>query len=154
MVSLSFVSSKCVQRYNKKAFSGPQFWDQGVLTVLRLDQLYLFKHLPIKNLPLNECFLTFGAFALLFNIAGSYSNVYKATKKKGNNVVQPLIGLLPFVAHSGTLLAWLYGSSFIRTQHLIPFAIFWGTLYFRAEFVVGFIDQNSNLWQGYPSLTK
>lgn len=105
---------------------GPSFWDQGVLTVLKLDHLPLVRTLHIKNLPLNECFLVFGFFGLLGNIAGSYSNVSKAMRKKGVSATKPLTGLLPFAVHSALLIWWLNGSDYIRTRHLIPFAIFWG----------------------------
>lgn len=105
---------------------GPQVWDKGILTMLHADHLSIVKQLHIKNLPLNECFLTFGALGLLFNISGSYSNVYKAMKKKNESVVTPISGLLPFVVHSGLVAAWLDGSEFIRTKHLLPFAVFWG----------------------------
>ena len=105
---------------------GPQVWDKGILTMLHADHLSIVKQLHIKNLPLNECFLTFGALGLLFNISGSYSNVYKAMKKKNKSVVTPIFGLLPFVVHSGLVAAWLDGSEFIRTKHLLPFAVFWG----------------------------
>ncbi|KAL7006172.1 hypothetical protein EMMF5_004293 [Cystobasidiomycetes sp. EMM_F5] len=105
---------------------GPGFWDQGILTLLHLDHLSIVKQLHIKNLPLNECFLTFGAIALVFNISSSYGNVYKATKKKGQSVITPLLGLLPFVIHSLILLAWLDAVEIVRTQYLLPFAVFWG----------------------------
>jgi ethanolaminephosphotransferase len=105
---------------------GPEFWDVGVLTFLRLDHQPLITKLHLKNLPLNECFLVFGSFGLLFNILGSYKNVYKATAKKGESVITPIFGLLPFVINAGLNVWWLAGNDFIRTQHLLPFAVFWG----------------------------
>ena len=98
----------------------------GILTFLRLDHQPLITKPHIKNLPLNECFLTFGFFALLFNIAGSYTNVYKAKAKKGESVLEPILGLLPFAVNAGLNVAWLSGNEYIRTQHLLPFAVFWG----------------------------
>lgn len=105
---------------------GPTFWDQGILTVLSLDHLPVVTQLRIKNLPLNECFLVFGACGLVFNIAGSYTNVYKAARKKGKSVLEPLLGLLPFVVNATANVLWLNASDVIRTKHLLPFAIYWG----------------------------
>lgn len=107
-------------------YYGPEFWDVGIFTFLRIDQQPIIKTLHLKNLPLNECFLTFGFFALLFNIAGSYSNVYKARAKKGQDVLTPVLGLLPFAVNAGCNVFWLAGNEHIRTQHLLPFAVFWG----------------------------
>lgn len=106
--------------------SGPTFWDQGILTVLSLDHLPLVAQLRIKNLPLNECFLVFGACGLVYNIAGSYTNVYKAARKKGKSVLEPLLGLLPFVVNATANVLWLNASDVIRTKHLLPFATYWG----------------------------
>lgn len=86
----------------------------------------IVKSLHIKNLPLNEAFLVFGFFGLVFNIAGSYKNVYKATVKKGESVLTPLLGLLPFIFQATSMVAWLDASPYIRTKHLLPFAVFWG----------------------------
>lgn len=98
----------------------------GILTFLRIDHQPLVNRLHIKNLPLNECFLVFGFFALLFNIAGSYTNVYKAKAKKRESVLVPILGLLPFAINAGLNVFWLSGNEYIRTQHLLPFAVFWG----------------------------
>lgn len=91
-----------------------------------LESLSIVKSLHIKNLPLNEAFLCFGFFGLVFNIAGSYKNVYKATVKKGESVLLPLLGLLPFIFQATSMVAWLDASPYIRTKHLLPFAVFWG----------------------------
>lgn len=112
--------------YFLTALYGPTFWDQGILTVTGIENFSIVKSLHIKNLPLNEAFLTFGFFALIFNIAGSYKNVYKATVKKGESVLLPLLGLFPFICQATTMIAWLDASPYIRTKHLLPFAVFWG----------------------------
>jgi ethanolaminephosphotransferase len=51
---------------------GPGFWDQGVLTVMGVDHTKVVQRLNIKNLPLNELFLTFGAIGMIFNIVARY----------------------------------------------------------------------------------
>lgn len=112
--------------YAITAVYGPTFWDQGILSFLHLADTSLFKSLPITDLPLNECFLVFGCFALASNIWGSYANVYKAKKKKGESPFAPLLGLLPFVINSTANLVWLANADSIRTRHLLPFAVFWG----------------------------
>lgn len=48
--------------------AGPSFWDQGILTFTKLDRIESINNLGLKNLPLNECFMVFGAIGLLFNI--------------------------------------------------------------------------------------
>lgn len=48
--------------------AGPGFWDQGILSVFKLDHLSIVKDYGIKDLPLNEAFLVFALLGLLANI--------------------------------------------------------------------------------------
>lgn len=48
--------------------SGPSFWDQGILTFLGVQDSSLVQQFSPRNLPLNECFLLFGAFGCFLNI--------------------------------------------------------------------------------------
>lgn len=50
---------------------GPAFWDKGFLTVLGLEGTQIPQiplSIEVPNVPLNICFMLFGAFGLLFNI--------------------------------------------------------------------------------------
>ena len=47
--------------------TGPSFWDQGILTVIRLDKVEWISG-TVPNVGLNVAFMIFGAVALAFNI--------------------------------------------------------------------------------------
>ncbi|GAA99281.1 uncharacterized protein L969DRAFT_86508 [Mixia osmundae IAM 14324] len=107
-------------------FKGPQFWDQGVLTVTGLKDVPQVAKLGIKDLPLNDAFLVFGLAGLLFNIISSYANVVSARRKAGKSTLTPLFGLLPFAVTATLNVLWLRGTPAILREHLITFCAYWG----------------------------
>lgn len=50
---------------------GPQFWDQGILSFLGVKHNEAVAKMGLRDLPLNECFLLFGAFACFANIVAA-----------------------------------------------------------------------------------
>ncbi|KAI0053462.1 Choline/ethanolaminephosphotransferase [Auriscalpium vulgare] len=109
---------------------GPSFWDQGILTVTRLEHVEVIaKHVP--NIGLNEAFMVFGALALAFNIITSYMNVYKACRASRRSVLRPLLYLLPFSASALLQIAWmnhpkLMNSDVLHSAVFVPFLCAWG----------------------------
>ncbi|KAF8167153.1 choline ethanolaminephosphotransferase [Crassisporium funariophilum] len=115
--------------YLISGFYGTSFWDQGILTVTRLDRIPIMEKVP--NLPLNESFMVFGAIALAFNIVNSYLNVRRATRSQKKSTIRPLLLLLPFVVATLIQIAWLshpqYNNSYIlQSAAFVPFLCAWG----------------------------
>lgn len=110
-------------------FTGPQFWDTGVLTLLGLSPSSF--PFPIKNLPLNDMFLCFSTIGLFFNIITATHNVYlslPASSRTPASILKPLSRLSPWIIHTSAMLTWLYAkeSTLLRTTLFIPFAFTWG----------------------------
>jgi len=110
-------------------FTGPSFWDQGVLTVTGLDSIPLVAHY-VKNLPLNDCFCVFSTIGLGFNVASSTLNVYRSLPKDRTiwSIFTPLTRLSPYLLHTTAMVAWLAApaSAIIGSTRLTPFLLFWG----------------------------
>lgn len=114
--------------------SGPQYWDQGILTVTGLKDVPFIAGLPIKNLPLNECFMIFSAVGLLFNIAASTKNVYASlppAKRSPLSLIKPLSRSAPYILHTTAMILWLdaFPRDLLHTTLLIPFMCFWGVAF-------------------------
>lgn len=109
---------------------GPLFWDRGLLNVTGLANVdVVSKSYSYLNVPLNDAFMTFGFFGLLFNIAGSYTNVIAARRSRKQSVVTPLAGLLPLAVQVGANLVWMSANrAFILASPLafLPFVTYWG----------------------------
>ncbi|EST06348.1 CDP-alcohol phosphatidyltransferase [Kalmanozyma brasiliensis GHG001] len=109
---------------------GPLFWDRGILNVTGLAKIDAVKdNLGRFNLPLNDAFLAFACVGLLFNIAGSYSNVVAARKSRNQSTLTPLLGLTPLIAQITANIFWIRANrSFILAdpRALLPFLSYWG----------------------------
>ncbi|KAJ9477679.1 Choline/ethanolaminephosphotransferase 1 [Pseudozyma hubeiensis] len=110
---------------------GPLFWDRGILNVTGLAKLDVVKdNLGSRfNLPLNDAFLAFACFGLLFNIAGSYSNVIAARRSRKQSALTPLLGLTPLVLQIAANIYWIRANrNFILadSRALLPFLAYWG----------------------------
>jgi len=107
-------------------FKGPTFWDQGILTTIGIRDSGIVNALHIKDLPLNECFIIFGAIGCGFNIISSYGNVTKARRAKNLSVVTPALGLLPFVFQAACNVVWLHNAQSIKANgHLVAFSLYY-----------------------------
>ncbi len=109
---------------------GPLFWDRGILNVTGLAKIDAVKdNLGRFNLPVNDAFLAFACVGLLFNIAGSYSNVIAARRSRKPVDLTPLLGLTPLVAQITANVLWIRANrSFILAdpRALLPFLAYWG----------------------------
>lgn len=109
---------------------GPLFWDRGILNVTGLANLDVVKENFGKfNLPLNDAFLAFALVGLLFNIAGSYSNVVAARRSRNQSTLTPLLGLAPLVVQISANVMWIKANrNFILAdaRALLPFMAYWG----------------------------
>ncbi|KAJ7729090.1 choline ethanolaminephosphotransferase [Mycena maculata] len=108
---------------------GPSFWDTGIMTFLRLSSVPVANQLP--DLPLNDSFMVFAAFAVCFNVYSSYNNVRRAMRAAGKPTVQPLRLLLPFVLSVAIQVFWLShprydDSAIINSALFVPFLCAWG----------------------------
>ena len=117
--------------------TGPSFWDQGILSVIGLDQIEWISR-AVPNVGLNVAFMLFGAAGLAFNIftrcirhfffapliyqprslrehrfaelelhQNSCSNVFKSRRQSGQSPLTPLLYLLPFPATVLLQIFWL-----------------------------------------------
>jgi len=118
------------RRADSSPLAGPSYWDTGILTATGLTSI-IPSSLPIKDLPINECFLVFSAVGLLFNIASSTKNVYQTLPPTTRNLfslLKPLSRLLPYALHTTAMVLWLaaYPGELLHTTLLLPFLAFWG----------------------------
>jgi ethanolaminephosphotransferase len=104
---------------------------------------------------MNEAFMYFGVFGVVFNIIGrsvrlaarcyrrpltsnSYGNVLRAKRAAGQPTIQPLVGLLPFVLLAAQHAAWLLfapaadGRGILHSSLFLPFAGAWGLQFAHA----------------------
>ncbi|KAF8621745.1 hypothetical protein AX15_007539 [Amanita polypyramis BW_CC] len=104
---------------------GPSFWDKPLHVFLPfLSSLRTKIHVPIvstplPDLPLNVCFMIFGAVGLAFNILTSYHNVRKSMRVSASHVkssFHPLILLLPFLFPPFVHVLWLAQTSLSQSQ--------------------------------------
>ncbi len=61
----------------------------------------------------------------------SYWNVINARRKAGKPILEPLLGYLPFLAHTTILVVWLQaelrgGVSLVHDSRVLPFLGYWG----------------------------
>ncbi|ORX36138.1 CDP-alcohol phosphatidyltransferase-domain-containing protein [Kockovaella imperatae] len=87
--------------------------------------------LRLETLPINVAFMLFGGLGTVGNIINSYWNVLKLRQKTGKPLFTPLLGYLPFLAHSIILIAWLQaelrgGVQLVHDARLLPFLGYWG----------------------------
>ncbi|ORY24123.1 hypothetical protein BCR39DRAFT_547721 [Naematelia encephala] len=122
--------------------SGQGFWQQPLTSLIpgsfaaqaahSIDETFGLKgNKSIEALPVNVAFMMFGALGTVGNIVNSYSNVLIARKKAGKPLLAPLLGYLPFAAHTAILVFWLQaelrgGVSLVHDARLLPFLGYWG----------------------------
>lgn len=102
---------------------GPAFWDQGILTVTGLDNIFNSLDINIPDLPINECFLAFSFIGLILNIATSCRNVVRARKARGQDIFTPLLGLMPLFFYTVLNIIHLSAVPEILRHHLIAFTL-------------------------------
>ncbi|CCM01447.1 uncharacterized protein FIBRA_03499 [Fibroporia radiculosa] len=119
-----------VSIYTVSGIFGAAFWDSRLLSSTGLGKIPVIAE-RIPDLPLNEAFMVFGAFALAFNILVSYFNVFKSRIASRKNPFIPLLLLLPFPVSVSIELFWLSAPSFkestiLHSPLFMPFLCAWG----------------------------
>ncbi|KAI5117533.1 hypothetical protein M0805_004766 [Coniferiporia weirii] len=113
---------------------GPSFWDQGILSFLRLEHIEAIKNV-VPNFPLNIAFMCFAGLGMGFNIFTSYTNVHRAairstsTRTRTDSPFRPLLRLLPFPLTVSLHAFWLAAPgtpTILHSPLLVPFLCAWG----------------------------
>jgi ethanolaminephosphotransferase len=112
-------------------FGGASFWNQGMLATVGVPQtLALGSSVTIPdcvyNLSFTEWYMVQGTVVLVYNTVESARNVIRARRARGDRSRYALVGLGPFFAAWGFIVAYLYLQPTILHGHLIPFAVFAG----------------------------
>ncbi|KAI0839551.1 Choline/ethanolaminephosphotransferase [Hypoxylon sp. FL0890] len=104
---------------------GASFWQQSMLDTLSIPRTL---GIPswIYDLSFTQWYMVQGTIVLVFNTVESARNVIKARRARGDRSRWALFGLLPFFGMWILVVAYLYLQPLIRTQHLVPFAVFAG----------------------------
>ncbi|BEI80465.1 hypothetical protein CcaverHIS002_0109940 [Cutaneotrichosporon cavernicola] len=103
------------------------FWQQPLVPRLRSTRRSTSPDkYSLASLPINVAFMIFGAFGTAGNMLNAYYNVIAARHRDKKPIVTPLLGLLPFGAHTLILCAWLHaervdGVSIVHDARLLPF---------------------------------
>ncbi|MBW0541732.1 hypothetical protein O181_081447 [Austropuccinia psidii MF-1] len=118
------------------AIYGPSFWEQGILSFLKLNTNSWIQALNIKDLSLNKCSLLFAIFSLSSNTLQSYLNVVKARKSQQGPNFKTLLGLVPFISLVTINLLWLWSLPIILHHHLVTFMVYYGLCF---SYLVGLL---------------
>ncbi|OTA62859.1 Choline/ethanolaminephosphotransferase [Hypoxylon sp. EC38] len=104
---------------------GASFWQQSMFATLSIPRTL---NIPswIYDLSFTQWYMVQGTIVLVFNTVESARNVIKARRARGDRSRWALFGLLPFFGMWALIAAYLYLQPLIRTQHLVPFAVFAG----------------------------
>lgn len=104
---------------------GASFWQQSMLPTLGVPASLGIPKI-LYDLSFSQWYIVQGTFVLVLNTVESARNVIKARRARGDRSRWALFGLLPFFGTWVIVVAYLYLQPLIRTQHLVPFAIFAG----------------------------
>lgn len=107
---------------------GASFWQQGMLAVVGIPQEILGLTIPegVYNMNFTEWYMVQGTVVLVCNTVESARNVIRARRAKGDKSRYALVGLGPFFAAWGLIVAYLWLQPGILRGHLVPFALFAG----------------------------
>lgn len=104
---------------------GGSFWQQSLLETAGVPRSLGIPDF-IYNLSFTEWYMVQGTVMLIFNTVESARNVIKARRARGDRSRGALLGLVPFFATWVFVIAYLWLQPVIRTQHIVPFAVFAG----------------------------
>nr|CDN29951.1 Putative choline/ethanolaminephosphotransferase [Podospora anserina]CDP24423.1 Putative choline/ethanolaminephosphotransferase [Podospora anserina S mat+] len=107
---------------------GASFWQQGMLAAVGIPQEILGLTIPegVYNMNFTEWYMVQGTVVLVCNTVESARNVIRARRAKGDKSRYALVGLGPFFAAWGLIVAYLWLQPGILRGHLVPFALFAG----------------------------
>ncbi|CAJ2503932.1 Uu.00g113260.m01.CDS01 [Anthostomella pinea] len=104
---------------------GASFWQQSMLGAFGVPNGLGIPR-AIYELSFTQWWMLQGTIVLVQNTVESARNVIKARRARGDRSRGALLGLVPFFGTWFLIGAYLYLQPLIRTQHLIPFAMFAG----------------------------
>ncbi|WEW57558.1 Phosphotransferase [Emydomyces testavorans] len=106
---------------------GGSFWHKPMLPTMGIPQMGMIPD-NLYNLPFTSCYIIYGGFVLLFSTVVSVMHVLNVRRKRGLNIVEPLLGLLPVVVTWALIAAYLHLHPVILQYHLVPFTLFVGII--------------------------
>ncbi|KAK7972774.1 CDP-alcohol phosphatidyltransferase class-I family protein [Apiospora sp. TS-2023a] len=104
---------------------GASFWKQSMLATFGVPESLGIPEM-VYNFNFTQWYMVQGTVMLILNTVESARNVIKARRARGDRSRGALKGLVPFFGTWILIVAYLYLQPVIRTQHLVPFAIFCG----------------------------
>lgn len=107
---------------------GASFWQQSMLATFGLPKAIGAFSIPasVYNLSFTDWYMCQGTVVLVYNTVESARNVIRARRARGDRSRYALVGLLPFFAAWGLIVAYLTLQPNILHNHLVPFALFAG----------------------------
>ncbi|KAK4177507.1 putative choline/ethanolaminephosphotransferase [Triangularia setosa] len=109
---------------------GASFWQQGMLSTMGIPQQLFAGAVTIPeavySMDFTEWYMVQGTVVLVYNTVESARNVIRARRARGDKSRYALLGLGPFFAAWGLIVAYLWLQPGILRGHLVPFALFAG----------------------------
>ncbi|KAK0723789.1 CDP-alcohol phosphatidyltransferase-domain-containing protein [Apiosordaria backusii] len=109
---------------------GASFWQQGMLGTVGIPQSLFGGAITIPDgvyqMNFTEWYMVQGTIVLVYNTVESARNVIRARRARGDKSRYALVGLGPFFAAWGLIVAYLWLQPGILRCHLVPFALFAG----------------------------
>jgi ethanolaminephosphotransferase len=106
---------------------GASFWQQSMFGALGVPSDIGIPSF-IYNLSFTEWYMVQGTVMLVYNTTSSAGNVIRARRARGDRSRGALLGLVPFFATWGLIVAYLALQPNILHNHLVPFAMFAGVV--------------------------
>ncbi|PKY07815.1 Choline/ethanolaminephosphotransferase [Aspergillus campestris IBT 28561] len=104
---------------------GGSFWHQPMLATMGVPKVDAIPD-AVYDMPFTKCYMIYGSIILFFAIGSSILHVMQVQRKRGQDPVKPLYGLLPIVVVWALVSAYLYMQPTILEQYTVPFALFVG----------------------------
>lgn len=122
------------------------FWHQPMLETLGISKPSFLSD-QVYEMPWTQWYLVYGAFVLFFATGSSIVNVMHVRRKRGQDSLTPLLGLLPMLAIWTVVPTYLYLQPAILENHLIAFTLYVGLINAHAvgRMIVGHLVQS-----GFP----
>ncbi|KAL1972327.1 hypothetical protein VTN31DRAFT_7546 [Thermomyces dupontii] len=104
---------------------GGSFWHRPMLETIGVPKLAFIPD-AIYDLPFTSWYIIYGAVVLFFATGSSIFNVMKVRRRRGEDPVTPLLGLLPFAVQWVLFPVYLYQQPYIRENYMVPFVLYAG----------------------------
>lgn len=104
---------------------GGSFWHRPMLETVGVPKPAFIPE-SVYEMPFTSWYMIYGALVLLFATGSSILNVMDSRRKRKENPVTPLLGLLPFVNVWILVPVYLYLQPGILHNYLVPFVLYVG----------------------------